>query len=179
MGGALAYLTDIEPLEQTGTLTVEEARTELTEMLWEFYTGVIMSAPNEARMFHDEAEVTAGNAKLLTMNAAQAYGHAYVQHPSAIAQVTQNRFSLAAGNYTLTLLGTKGSVSGIHDVVIDGVVQGSFDQYASSDQFNQLFTFAVTILTDGDHLIEFVTTGKNASASFYYCALTKYWLVPA
>lgn len=37
IGGTLEYLADMEKLEQTGTLTVEQAREALSEMLWKFY----------------------------------------------------------------------------------------------------------------------------------------------
>lgn len=51
IGGALAELVDRESLEQTGTLTVDDARAALSDMLWDFYheepavtypTGMIM-----------------------------------------------------------------------------------------------------------------------------------------
>lgn len=37
IGGALEWLVDREPLEETGTLTVEAARLALSNMLWDFY----------------------------------------------------------------------------------------------------------------------------------------------
>lgn len=39
IGGALEWLVDYEPLEQTGSLTVAEVRTLLSEMLWNWYNG--------------------------------------------------------------------------------------------------------------------------------------------
>lgn len=37
IGGALEKLADYEPLDQTGTLTVEQAKLALSNMLWDFY----------------------------------------------------------------------------------------------------------------------------------------------
>lgn len=39
VAGSLSYLTDQEPLAQTGTLTVAQARAALSDMLWIFLTG--------------------------------------------------------------------------------------------------------------------------------------------
>lgn len=45
VGGALEWLVDRERLEQTGSLTVEQAREALSEMLWDFYHEETMSLP--------------------------------------------------------------------------------------------------------------------------------------
>ena len=45
IGGMLEYLTDKEKLEQTGTLTVEGARTELSNMIWDFYHEEVAMTP--------------------------------------------------------------------------------------------------------------------------------------
>lgn len=41
IGGALEWLTDKEPLEETGTLTVDAARLAFSNMLWDFYHEVV------------------------------------------------------------------------------------------------------------------------------------------
>lgn len=38
VGGALEHLCDRERLEQTGTLTIDQAKLALSDMLWTFYT---------------------------------------------------------------------------------------------------------------------------------------------
>lgn len=51
VGGALEWLCDKEPLEQTGALTVNQAKTALSDMLWEFYQDAPMLVPVGATMF--------------------------------------------------------------------------------------------------------------------------------
>lgn len=41
IGGALEWLVDKEPLEETGALTIDAARLALSNMLWDFYHEVI------------------------------------------------------------------------------------------------------------------------------------------
>lgn len=45
IGGALAYLCDREPFEQTGTLTVDDAKTALSDMLEIFYDERVTTVP--------------------------------------------------------------------------------------------------------------------------------------
>lgn len=50
VNGALVYLVDKEPLEQTGTLTVEVARAALDVMLETYFNGVVSMTPVGATM---------------------------------------------------------------------------------------------------------------------------------
>lgn len=45
VGGALAELADKETFEQTGTLTVEQAKAAISDMLWNFYHGSVDMTP--------------------------------------------------------------------------------------------------------------------------------------
>lgn len=54
VSGALEYLTDREPLEETGTLTVEDARLALADMLYCFVTGCSMIPIGSMVMWFDD-----------------------------------------------------------------------------------------------------------------------------
>jgi microcystin-dependent protein len=59
VGGALEYLCDREKLEQTGTLTVDDSKLALSDMLWAFYTEQPAMIPVGATMiWHTSAPPT-------------------------------------------------------------------------------------------------------------------------
>lgn len=85
--------------------------------------------------------------------------------------ITYNVY-LAAGTYTLRLLGAQYTSSGIVDIDIDAAEVGSVDQYASSNTPNHIYTVTnISIAASGAHTIKVRVDGKNASSSGYRAAL--------
>ena len=80
---------------------------------------------------------------------------------------------LAAGTYTLSVLGVKNTVNGKLDWYVDNVSQFTGqDWYAASATYNTVLTGSVTVVGDGYHVIKAKVNGKHASSGNYYWQLT-------
>lgn len=131
--------------------------------------------PKRATMWHDEATVIAGNALIIGIGTSQIYNSYVYQSPSALNDEFEHECYIAAGTYTLSVLGVTSSDSGIITWYVDGGSVGTTDMY-SGGASNVIKTVAsVVIATSGYHAIRGKLASKNASASDYRAYLNKYW----
>lgn len=99
---------------------------------------------------------------------ASAVGNGYLSSAGALNDDVRFKLSLAAGTYTVTVAYTKTTGAGITTVSLGGSSLGTIDQYNGSNQFNQSASFTgVTVAGTGSIILDFKTTGKNASSSGY------------
>ena len=87
--------------------------------------------------------------------------------------IYQYQFEMKAGTFTLEWLGQNRNYCGIASVYIDGTLQGTFDSFSSTSTVNNLFTVPVTLLTSGEHTLEFRMLTKNASSTAYGLRTTR------
>jgi hypothetical protein len=87
---------------------------------------------------------------------------------------------LAAGSYTMSVLGLAYTSRGKLDWYIDdvAVVTGQ-DWYDAGLTANVTKTATVAVATDGMHTLKGIVNGKNAESTDYYYVLTKIWFRPA
>ena len=79
---------------------------------------------------------------------------------------------LEAGTYTLRVVYSKSSNSGICDFYIDAAEVASVDMYAASATYNQKDdTTGITIASSGNKTIKMEVDGKNGSSSDHYTRL--------
>lgn len=142
--------------------------------------ATLVSYPKLATMWGDQSIKTAGASLTIGFDALQAYS-TYTYHSSqANGDAIENGFVIAAGTYTLYVLGTTNNSYGKTDVAIDGGgVLGTLDWYSAGVTRNVINSIAGIVLSDGYHKISFTVNGKNASSSGYIYTLTKMWLVPS
>ncbi|KKN72608.1 hypothetical protein LCGC14_0408500 [marine sediment metagenome] len=79
---------------------------------------------------------------------------------------------LAAGTYTLRILGRTQNVYGIGDIYIDAAEVASFDWYSGSTIEAVVFSqTSISVATSGFKDIKIIVDGKNGSSSSYYINL--------
>jgi hypothetical protein len=123
--------------------------------------------------------VTAGGAKLISVDGLQLYG-GYISHTSPnINDSMDNGFVCLAGTYTLNVIGATNTSHGITTVYIDGVSIGTIDWYSGSPVRNATKTISSVVLTNGYHKITFTVTSKNVSSSAYNWVWTAAWFEPS
>lgn len=133
--------------------------------------------PIAATLWHDDATIITGAALTITQDSAQRYAFWAYQNAPANGDTFEYSFLLAAGTYTLRVLGMTANSRGMIDWKIDGttVVSGQ-DWYNGSLTYNVVKTASVTVATDGVHTLRGIVNGKNASSSAYQMLLTKIWI---
>jgi len=141
------------------------------------FTGDQMSYPVTATMWPDEATVIAGTASINIVSTVLPYTE-YTEFPSpGIGDWLSWKFFLAAGSYTLYVIGITGSPYGQVQVLIDSVIQsGVLDWYANPGSVNVILSLGITVSTSGVHQLDLKVSGKNASSSNYYFLPTKIWV---
>ena len=135
--------------------------------------------PRRATMWHDESTVLSGNdlRHYLDPNA-QLYNTRTNQDPAANGDSFSNGFLLAAGNYTLSLLGSTGAVFGKVDWYVDDALQISGqDWYSAATARNVVKRAPIGVAADGWHTLKGVVNGKHASSTGFYITLTKLWIM--
>ena len=137
--------------------------------------------PTRATMWHDASIVTAGNAIVITHDALQNYSLFSQQPNAADGDTFTQSFLLAAGTYTLAVLGQTNNSKGRIDWYIDNVKVVSLqDWYSAGVVYNVVQSVAsITVTGSGRHVLKGVINGHNGSSSNYWMLLTKIWLVPA
>jgi hypothetical protein len=132
------------------------------------------SFPSSFVHFHDESIMVAGGGLTLATSTSQ-YFNIYSFQAGALNDEFQFYKSLAAGNYTLFLLGLKFSAYGIATVRVNGAVAGTLDLYNSTILFNVIVSIPFSIAFSGNHLFNFKIESKNASSTGYTFPATKFW----
>ena len=83
-----------------------------------------------------------------------------------------NQVYLAAGTYTLRLIGGKNSNAGILDIYLDAVEVASFDQYVAVPVYNQVFTQAgIVVASSKLYTLTCKVDGRNGASSNFYVYL--------
>lgn len=139
--------------------------------------GVISSVrlyyPKSAVIFHRFATVLVGNALSINHQMLQDFAHECVQWPGANGDSFTHAIYLAAGNYTLNVLGTTEPGSGKIDWSIDGVtVIAGQDWYTAGIVRNVVKTGAVVVAGHGQHVLTGLVNGQNGASAGYNIYLT-------
>lgn len=132
------------------------------------------SFPTSFAHFHEESIFVAGGA-VATASSTSQYYNLYTFQPGALNDEFQFQQFLAAGNYTLYLLGLKFSAYGIATVRVNGTSIGTIDLYNASFLFNVVMSIPFSVSFTGNHLFNFKIESKNASSSGYTFPVTKFW----
>ena len=129
--------------------------------------------PKSATLFHRYATVVVGNVLVLSHDGAQDFSHHVSQSPNANGDTFTYPFCMAAGSYTLDVLGVKLNSCGKLDWYIDNVLAvAGQDWYAAGATYLIIFTTAVTVIGSGWHTLKGVVNGKNVASGGYRIALT-------
>ena len=113
---------------------------------------------------HCDALVVAGNALAKSHDTSQNKATYSFQNTSAQNDAFTHSVNLAAGTYTMTVLGVTNVSHAQVDWYIDGVrVVTAQDWYSASQVFNVLKTASVTVVGDGEHIIKGIAATRNGS----------------
>lgn len=139
----------------------------------------IADYPRRWTGWHEESTILSGGALPFLINTAQVHNGGASQSPIANGDSFSQSFVLAAGTYTLYVLGWTNTNRGKIDWYIDNVLNISGqDWYAGVLTSNIVLSGTVTVIGSGRHILKAVVNGKNASSSDYAATLTKFWLKP-
>lgn len=133
--------------------------------------------PKRATMWHNDSLVLVGNAFTRNITSTWYSDRAY-QSPAAINDAFTNGFLLAAGNYTLVIYCQTFTDNGIVTWYVDGVSQGTTDHY-SAGLADARKTLAITVTTDGWHVLKGIVASKNGSSTDYAAVLTQLVVIPS
>lgn len=144
-----------------------------------FPGGVIeadVELPTRATMFMNEAIALVGG-WATSQNNSQTYDYYLTNGSDANGDSFSLSFFIAAGAYTLNVLGLTIGGCAMADWYIDDllVVTGQ-DWYSAGPVWNVIKFDAVNVLWDGYHTLKCVINGRNASAVAWHLDLTKVWL---
>lgn len=148
----------------------------------ELVTNNLLGTPQSVFVSADQCVTSVTRTK--TQSRTQQYGF-YLAPSAANANDGDEylyQFALAAGIYTMTVLGATGSGFGIVDYYLDGAALafvGGIDWYSAVLTENVEMTQSVTISIGGRHTLKIKVNGKNAGSSDYRFANTAIWFVPA
>jgi hypothetical protein len=132
-----------------------------------------VSYPRSAVMFHRYAKVVVGVALIVGHIVGQDFACYVYQNLAGNGDTFTHQFSLAAGSYTLNVLGWLGPDRGKVDWYIDGVLAVSGqDWYAGGYTYNVVKTSAVTVASSGLHVLKGVVNGHTVPSTGYYIVLT-------
>lgn len=129
---------------------------------------VVSNLPKRWTGWHDESIATSSSPNFTTAHdGSQNYAtYSYIADAGNGADgdtFTQSVF-LAAGTYTLSMLGITTTSGPKVDIYLDGVLAlAGIDWYSGSTTYNVTKTGSITLATDGYHVLKFVTNGQNAS----------------
>jgi len=139
--------------------------------------------PLRASMFHDSSIVTAGNAIVVTVQAAQPYCYYAAQSVAADKDSFTQSFVLYEGTYTFAALGGTVATGGKIDWYVDGVlIQAGQDWYVAGTVYAVKQTVAGVVIAateGGRHVLTGLVNGKNGASGGYAVRLTKLWFYPA
>lgn len=159
-------------------LTADSA--EACGVKWAAAAGGGAQTAQRATMWADEFTPGASCASITTtIDAAQNYAFYSNCADNADGDDFTTSFSLAAGTYTVYVLGVTFNNRAILDWEVDDVsVETGQDWYSAGVVAGAVKTFPITV-TDGYHKLEGIVNGKNASSSAFIVTLTKIWIKPA
>lgn len=137
--------------------------------------------PTRCTLWHDEANVVAGNALFQSLQTStQVYGLVVYQNAPAINDTFTHSVFLRGGYYTFSVLGLSASDRGQITWSLDGTpFVTNQDWYTAGTTYNVIKTANILIGTDGYHILQGKTAAKNASSSNYTMSFTKYWFKQA
>ena len=144
------------------------------------HSTTAFALPRRWTGFHWDSLVLVGNALTKANDSAQAFAcYAYQTAASATDSFT-NGFCIKANGYTLDVMGITGNNRAKVDWYVDNVLQISGqDWYAATPGYNNLKTGAITVATDGYHVLKAVVNGKNASSADYNLLITRFSIYPS
>ena len=160
-GNTFAYVDGVT-LVEGGTLTYTAPQTHEFNYL-----------PQEATLWHDESIVVNGGALVRQLQANQVYNAQFFQGGAAINDEWKQRFWLRAGSYTLYLFGYTDTPNGIVTLSIDGVSQGTQDWYSNPRVYNVVQSTAITVIGDGEHILNGKVAAKNGASGGFFLTLVK------
>lgn len=132
-------------------------------------TGLL---PLGATLWHDETYWIVGTTFIAYTNL-QAYGfYAYASDNGANFR---RKVRLAAGTYALNMLYARGSTFGKLDIYFNGTLITNLDFYGAGLSYSQTQGITNVTVADGEHILQCITNGKNASSGGYLCPITKFW----
>ncbi len=174
-GLATSATTDTTSAANISSGTLNKSRMDAT--VW----------PTRATIWPDELTVVSGAAQLADAGARAnlLYAAEYYQNTPANNDKLSCSVALAAGTYSLYILGRANATGAAMTVLVDGVSAGTFSWYAASTSYNKICGSAntplsITIPTSGYHKIELLANDDAASAgSQYYNIIQKIWLKQA
>lgn len=135
--------------------------------------------PVHATLWHDESVATVGAALAHAIDLAQFYSVMTYNGTPTNGDTFEQEFFIAAGTYTLFVLGETFNSAGRIDWYLDA--EGSpqialQDWYSGGAVYNVVKSGAITITGDGVHTLRGVVNGKNGSSSSFYVQFTKMWI---
>ena len=158
----------------------------------EFYGGALGSIYDNAgipNMYYPTQEVAYNVYQLATCNssitqgtwtititASQVLNFYLANGGTQNDQINYTFDSTSSGTFTLSILGSTTSNSGISTVYIDGVSQGTLDWYSGSSVYNVVKTLSITLTTSGLHTLSFKMATQNGSSNGYYLPISAWWL---
>lgn len=137
--------------------------------------------PIRATLWHKDSAVVAGNDIDTVVARAQDFGRYSYQNASANADSFEQSFLLAAGTYTVYILGQTTTASGIVDWELDGTqIKDNQDWYSGSTVANVEKTIASVVISEtGRHVFTGIIDDNNVSSSGHDLKITKIWFKPA
>lgn len=131
------------------------------------------SYPRSAVMFHRYATVLVGNALTCPHDSAADWAHISYQSVSADGDTFTHSFYLAAGIYSLNVLGVTGPLLGKIDWYLDNLLAVSGqDWYSAGWVLNVVQTTVVTVIGNGLHTLKGIVNGRNVASIDWYIQLT-------
>jgi hypothetical protein len=139
--------------------------------------------PRTAILFASQiVKVTGSWTLTLVPDTSQILGFVYRQDSAANANNGDSYdigVWLAAGTYTMTILGSTTNNMGKLEWYVDGELNAAAqDWYSAALTANVIKTGTLTVLGDGYHVLTGKTNGKNASSSDYLFRWTALYIVP-
>ena len=140
-------------------------------------TGATGATSTSASIWYDECIFSVGTTLTWSATVTMWYNTLQYQSPFAAAGNSFSYpFPMAAGTYTMYIMGGTNASGGIITWYIDGVSQGTTDTYASGSTTRTQWTAAVTVVGTGMHTLQGSVLTKNGASGGYATVLNKMWI---
>ena len=126
-------------------------------------------------LWHDQ-DTTLTGTPIAIIASLNVYGITVWQNPPAVNDSFEQSFRLDPGSYTLYVLGTSGVNRGNIQWYIDGVAQGTPNDWYSLSATPVIKSTAITVVGTAMHTLKGIVSSKNLSSSSYFALITKYWI---
>lgn len=174
--GALVELTDDWWLEQTGTLTADDAKLALMEMLWCFQEECLVEYPEHFWINPMSAVKLAGTTLSRVINTGQVFNVQAEVTPSAINNAMQWQFFAKGGRYDIHVVGARSTNYARVTIKIDGnIADAEQDFYNAAAQNNYEAIYDCQIGNTGNHTLDLAALSKNASSTGYRFLVSAIW----